>query len=238
MSYVIKDMWLDPRKYPKKSPRLLKPKGIIIHNTSNSAPAKNEASYMTGNDNEVSFHVVVDEKEVYQCVPFSRVAHHAGNYQANGEYIGLEIARSSSSDELYVASEQNAIEYVAHVCVQYGWNPQKDVRFHREFYNTACPVRIPTSRYNEIRNAIAKKMSEIKLGSVQKEPEITIEEVMTMELNATTRKEIQNLNNYAVDKGIFKQKMTDADLAKMSDEDLFNKVVTYYLRKERCNDSI
>ena len=238
MSYTIKDMWLDPRKYPMKSPRLLKPKGIIIHNTSNDAPAKNEAAYMTGNNNEVSFHVVVDEKEVYQCVPFSRVAHHAGNYQANGEYIGLEIARSSSSDELYFASERNAIEYVAHVCIQYGWNPHKDVRFHREFYNTACPVRIPTSRYDELRSAIAKKMDEIKSGEVQKEPEITIEEVMTMELNPTTRKEIQNLNNYAVDKGIFAKKMTDADLAKMSDEDLFNKVVTYYLRKEQRGGTI
>lgn len=238
MSYVIKDMWLDPRKYPIKSPRLLKPKGIIIHNTSNDAPAKNEAAYMTGNNNEVSFHVVVDEKEVYQCVPFSRVAHHAGNYQANGEYIGLEVARSSSSDELYFASERNAIEYVARVCIQYGWNPHKDVRFHREFYNTACPVRITTSRYDELRSAIAKKMNEIKSGEAQKEPEITIEEVMTMKLNPTTRKEIQNLNNYAVDKGIFTKKMTDADLAKMSDEDLFNKVATYYLRKEQHDDKV
>lgn len=238
MSYAIKDMWLDPRKYPIKSPRTMKPKGIIMHNTSNSASAKNEAAYMTGNNSEVSFHVVVDEKEVYQCVPFSRVAHHAGNYQANGEYIGLEVARSSSSDELYFASERNAIEYVAHVCIQYGWNPHKDVRFHREFYNTACPVRIPSSRYNEIRSAIAKKMSEIKSGPTQKEPEITIEEVMTMKLNPTTRKEIQNLNNYAVDKGIFTKKMTDVDLAKASDEDLFNKVVTYYLRKEQRTDKV
>ena len=85
----------------------------------------------------------------------------------------------------------------------------------------------------------ARKLAEaiinrkIHTESQQKEPKITIEEVMTMELNPTTRKEIQNLNNYAVDKGIFAKKMTDADLAKMSDEDLFNKVVTYYLRKEQ-----
>lgn len=79
---------------------------------------------------------------------------------------------------------------------------------------------------------------EIHVESEQEEPKITIQEVMTMQLNATTRKEIMNLNNYAVSKGIFTKKMTDADLAKMSDEDLFNKVVTYYLRKEQRDDKL
>lgn len=240
MSYTIKDMWLDPRNYPKKSPRLLNPKGIIMHNTSNSASAKNEAAYMTSNDNDVSYHVVVDEKEVYQCVPFSRVAHHAGNYQANGEYIGLEVARSSSSDELYFAAERNAIEYMAHVCLQYGWDPYKAIRFHREFYNTACPVRVPASRYNEIRKAIADEMERIKLGATvtPETPKEIIEEVLSMKLNPTTRKEIQNLNNYAVDKGIFSKKLTDSDLKAMSDDDLKNKVLTYFLRKEQQADNM
>lgn len=171
MAYTIRNQWLSPNKYGIKSPRSMKPEGIVLHNTSNTAPAINEATYMTGNNNEVSFHAVIDEKEVVQCVPFIRVAHHAGNYAANSKYIGLEVARSSSSDDLYFAAERNAIEYIAHIFVQYGWaDVNKHLRFHREFFNTACPVRIPTSRYVAIRKAVADKIAEIKSGAKDKAP--------------------------------------------------------------------
>ena len=51
---------------------------IVIHNTWNYAPAKNEANYMIGNNNQVSFHYVVDEKECYQVIEETRNAWHAG----------------------------------------------------------------------------------------------------------------------------------------------------------------
>lgn len=51
---------------------------IVIHNTWNYAPAKNEANYMIGNNNQVSFHYVVDEKEVYQTIEETRNGWHAG----------------------------------------------------------------------------------------------------------------------------------------------------------------
>ncbi|MCB5007509.1 N-acetylmuramoyl-L-alanine amidase [Streptococcus mutans] len=228
MSYTIKDMWLDPRKYPIKSPRLLKPKGIIMHNTSNTASAKNEAAYMTGNSNEVSFHVVVDEKEVYQCVPFSRVAHHAGNYKANGEYIGLEVARSSSIDELYFASERNAIEYVAHVCVQYGWNPHKDVRFHREFNNTACPVRIPTTRYADVRNAIATKMVEIKSG-VKAPDQVKEVDEMDKPLGKTQQNDMKALLTHAFKTEVFSVDHS-SKVAKMTRGEALDLLISYNAR--------
>ncbi len=36
---------------------------ITVHNTYNDASAENEIAYMIRNDNEVSFHFAVDDKE-------------------------------------------------------------------------------------------------------------------------------------------------------------------------------
>lgn len=222
MTYTIQNMWLDPSKYPLKSPRTMNPKGIIIHNTSNNASAMNEAKYMTTNNNNVSFHVVVDDKHAVQCVPFSRVAHHAGNYNANQMYVGLEIAQSSD-DKIYPACEANAIVYVAHVCMQYGWNPHKDIRFHREFNNTACPVRIPTSRYKTFRDAVSNKIDEIKNGGVLNDPKPPKEKDDDIMLTETGRKEIRELLKKARAAGIIDAKYhTDDKIAKYNDVQLLS----------------
>ncbi|MEC0188468.1 N-acetylmuramoyl-L-alanine amidase family protein, partial [Paenibacillus larvae] len=59
----IRQMLVDPNKYGIKCPNKMSPKYITFHNTYNDAPAENEIRYMIGNNNEVSFHVAVDDKE-------------------------------------------------------------------------------------------------------------------------------------------------------------------------------
>ena len=44
------------------------PKGVVVHNTWNTAKAKAEASYMVGNPKWVSFHSVVDEEMVIRTI--------------------------------------------------------------------------------------------------------------------------------------------------------------------------
>lgn len=245
MAYKIRNQWLSPDKYGIKSPRTMKPEGIVLHNTSNTAPAINEASYMTGNNNEVSFHAVIDEKEVVQCVPFIRVAHHAGNYAANSKYIGLEVARSSSSDELYFAAERNAIEYIAHIFVQYGWTDvNKHLRFHREFFNTACPVRIPTSRYASIRKAVADKIAEIKSGATTDKPPVKdnaqppgntqspIKEAdeMAVKLGKTQQDDMRALLQRAYDDGTFSVNHA-GKVADMTRGQALDLLISYVARK-------
>ena len=68
---LIKSL-VSKEKYNIKCPYSMTPKGICIHNTGNDASAKNEANYMKSNNNEVSFHIVVDDVEAIQCIPFDR----------------------------------------------------------------------------------------------------------------------------------------------------------------------
>ena len=67
MSYVWKQNLLSSSKYSVKCPYTLSPEYICIHDTANSASAANEINYMISNNNQVSFHVAVDEKEAIQA---------------------------------------------------------------------------------------------------------------------------------------------------------------------------
>lgn len=75
----IKKELVNENKYECKCPYGMVPEGITVHNTANDASARNEASYMKSNNNEVSFHIAVDDVEAIQLIEFSRNAWHAGD---------------------------------------------------------------------------------------------------------------------------------------------------------------
>ena len=123
MSYTLTSNWLPADKYALKAPYVMTPKGIIAHNTAGSASAAAEAQAMISNNSPVSFHVVIDESAAVECIPFNRNAFHAGDGStgyANRNLIGIEIARSMSDASIFSAAEDNAITYIAYVCIQYG----------------------------------------------------------------------------------------------------------------------
>ncbi|OUA65062.1 N-acetylmuramoyl-L-alanine amidase, partial [Bacillus thuringiensis serovar bolivia] len=62
----IRKKLVDPSKYGTKCPYTMSPEFITVHNTYNDATADNEVSYMIRNDNQVSFHIAVDDKEAVQ----------------------------------------------------------------------------------------------------------------------------------------------------------------------------
>ena len=70
---------VDASKYNVKCPYSMAPIGISVHNTANDASAKNEIAYMKSNNNEVSFHVSIDDVESIQVIPFNRNALAAGD---------------------------------------------------------------------------------------------------------------------------------------------------------------
>ena len=78
-------------KYSIKCPYMRTPRFVVVHNTGNDAPAKNEVAYMQRNDREVSFHVAVDDKEVLQCLPFGRNAWASGDGTGEGNMYGIHI---------------------------------------------------------------------------------------------------------------------------------------------------
>lgn len=123
------------------------PEGIVVHNTAGTASAREEAAAMIASTAATSFHVVIDEAEAVECIPFARNAWHAGDGAAgyaNRHLIGLEIARSmDTASTRFDQAEANAALYIAHICRQYGWTSAQ-LHQHNWYSSTACPHRTKT----------------------------------------------------------------------------------------------
>lgn len=148
----LKQMLVDPSRYGIKCPYSMNPIGITIHNTDNSAPAINERNYMERRPEEVSFHIVVDENEAIQCLPFDRNGWHSGDGGSgagNRKTIAIEIARSHHSDpSLFAKAQENATQIVAQLCKQFGWGIN-NIYTHRDWSGKNCPSRTDISKFKE-----------------------------------------------------------------------------------------
>lgn len=121
----------------------MNPEFITVHNTYNDATAENEVSYMIRNDNQVSFHIAVDDKEAVQGIPLERNAWHCGDGGGNGnrKSIGVEICYSLSGGNRYYKAEDNAAIVVAGLMKQYNI-PISKVRTHQSWSGKYCPHRM------------------------------------------------------------------------------------------------
>lgn len=138
---MLKQMLIDSGKYGVKCPYSMSPKGVCIHNTANDASASNEVAYMQSNNNEVSFHIAIDDVEAIQAIPFNRNTWHAGDGgsgQGNRNYISIEICYSKSGGLKFINAEKRAAKEVAALLKQYGWTIN-NVKKHRDFSNKYCP---------------------------------------------------------------------------------------------------
>lgn len=139
----IRKKLVDPSKYGTKCPYTMNPEFITVHNTYNDATAENEISYMIRNDNQVSFHIAVDDKEAVQGILLERNAWHCGDGGGNGnrKSIGVEICYSLSGGERYYKAEDNAAIVVAQLMKQYNI-PISKVRTHQSWSGKYCPHRM------------------------------------------------------------------------------------------------
>lgn len=148
VGYKIVNMF-KPSMYHINAPYAMTPKYITIHNTGNTASARNEAAYMNSNSNYTSYHVVIDDKEAVQVVPFNRNAWHAGDGQGQGNRasIGIEICYSMDNgysgamSARYKQAQENAALYVAYVLHQYGWGTDR-LRQHWNWSGKDCPHKM------------------------------------------------------------------------------------------------
>ena len=148
VGYKIVNMF-KPSMYHINAPYAMTPKYITIHNTGNTASARNEASYMNSNSNYTSYHVAIDDKEAVQVVPFNRNAWHAGDSQGQGNRasIGIEICYSMDNgysgamSARYKQAQENTALYVAYVLHQYGWGTDR-LRQHWNWSGKDCPHKM------------------------------------------------------------------------------------------------
>ena len=147
-------------KYGIKCPYVMDPIGICIHNTANDASAANEIAYMQRNNNEVSFHIAIDDKEAIQGIPFNRNAWAAGdgNGQGNRRYIHVEICYSKSGGPKFEAAEKIAAQEVAALLKQYGWGIDR-VTKHQDFSGKYCPHRTLDMGWQRFLNMIQAELN-------------------------------------------------------------------------------
>ena len=162
MAYKIVNNMLPTSKYGIKSPYAMNPLYITVHNTGNTASARNEAAYHNSNNAQVSYHVAIDDVEAVQLIPFNRTAWHAGDGMGNGNMrsIGIEICYSmdngysGAKSARYKAAEENAALYIAYVLKQYGWGIDR-LKRHYDWSGKDCPHKMhATNSYQAFRNRV------------------------------------------------------------------------------------
>lgn len=154
----IRKKLVDPSKYGTKCPYTMNPEFITVHNTYNDATAENEVAYMIRNNNEVSFHIAIDDEEAVQGIPLERNAWACGdgNGSGNRKSISVEICYSLSGGNRYYKAEDNAAIVVAQLMKQYNI-PISKVRTHQSWNGKYCPHRmLAEGRWNSFIEKVKK----------------------------------------------------------------------------------
>ena len=164
---IVKNL-VSQDKYNIKCPYSMQPTRIVVHNTANDASASNEIAYMISNNNEVSFHYAVDDKEVVQGIPENRNAWHSGdgeNGKGNREGVAIEICYSKSGGDRFAQAEKNAVELIVDILKRYGWGIDK-VTKHQDYSGKYCPHRTLDNGWDRFIKMIEARLNN-KLYRVQ-----------------------------------------------------------------------
>ena len=159
---IVKNL-VSESKYSVKCPYSMTPEFIVVHNTANDATAQNEIKYMISNDDQVSFHFAVDDKEVVQGLPLDRNAWACGdgtNGSGNRKGIQVEICYSKSGGARFENAEKNAAKFIAQLLKERGWGADK-VKKHQDFSNKYCPHRTLDKGWASFVNMIKDYLNEL-----------------------------------------------------------------------------
>jgi len=156
---IVKNL-VDPSRYGIKCPYEMVAEFIVVHNTYNDAPARNEIAYMISNNSETSFHYAVDDKEIVQGIPEDRNAWHAsdgGNGPGNRKGIAIEICYSESGGDKFLAAERLAAKFIAYKLKEKGWGIDR-VKKHQDFADKYCPHRTLDIGWERFLNMVRSEM--------------------------------------------------------------------------------
>jgi N-acetylmuramoyl-L-alanine amidase len=161
-------------KYDIKCPYEMKAELIAVHNTYNDASAENEITYMHRNDNLVSFHYAVDDKEAIQGLPLNRNGFHAGDGafgNGNRSAIAIEICYSKSGGERFDKAEINATKLIAKLLHERNWGIER-VKKHQDFDGKNCPHRTLAKGWARFLNMVQAELNVLKGKPTEKKKEV------------------------------------------------------------------
>lgn len=159
---IVKNL-VSESKYSVKCPYSMTPEFVVVHNTANDASAQNEVKYMISNNNQVSFHFAVDDKEVVQGLPLDRNAWACGdgaNGKGNRKGIQVEICYSKNGGIRFENAEKNAAKFIAQLLKERGWGVDK-VKKHQDFSNKYCPHRTLDKGWASFVNMVKDYVNEL-----------------------------------------------------------------------------
>jgi len=151
-------------KYSIKCPYSMTPEFIVVHNTANDASARDEVSYMIRNNNQVSFHYAIDDKEIVQGIPENRNAWHAGdgaNGQGNRKGLSIEICYSKSGGPRFIEAEKLAAKFIAFKLKEKDWGIDK-VKKHQDFSGKYCPHRTLDIGWQRFLDMVKSELDKLK----------------------------------------------------------------------------
>ena len=143
------------------------PEFIVVHNTANDASAANEVAYMISNNNQVSFHYAVDDKEIVQGIPENRNAWHAGdgtNGRGNRKGLSIEICYSKSGGQRFIEAEKLAAKFIAYKLKEKGWGINR-VKKHQDFSGKYCPHRTLDMGWQRFLGMVQNELDKLKGGA-------------------------------------------------------------------------
>ena len=193
----IRQMLVSSSKYNVKCPYSMTPKFITIHNTANDASANSEVSYMINNDNEVSFHYAVDNKEAVQGIPENRCAWHCGDGGSgtgNRYSIGIEICYSKSGGDRFIQAEKNAAYLTATLLKKYGWGIDK-VKKHQDWSGKYCPHRTMDMGWQRFLNMVKVELDKLNKPSTTPSTPSTVYRVKANDVQIGAYGNIDNICN-------------------------------------------
>ena len=181
---IVKNL-VSQSKYSVKCPYSMTPEFIVVHNTANDASAQNEVKYMISNNNQVSFHFAVDDKEIVQGLPLDRNAWACGdgaNGKGNRKGIQIEICYSKSGGVRFENAEKNAAKFIAQLLKERGWGVDR-VKKHQDFSNKYCPHRTLDKGWASFVNMVKDCLNELNKPAQANQTSTFLVEIICDTLN-------------------------------------------------------
>jgi N-acetylmuramoyl-L-alanine amidase len=161
-------------KYNIKCPYPMVAEFIVVHNTANDASARNEVAYMNRNNDKVSFHYAIDDKEIIQGIPENRNAWHAGdgtNGRGNRKGLSIEICYSKSGGQRFIEAEKLTAKFIAYKLKEKGWGIDR-VKKHQDFSGKYCPHRTLDMGWQRFLDMVKSELDKLKGGATVAEKNV------------------------------------------------------------------